>query len=179
VAKAKVLAKVVVKAVKKPSKMGRPSAFKPEFIQQAYKLCLLGATDAKLGDFFGVSEQTVNAWKFANTDFLESITHGKLLADAEVAEALYNRARGYSHKEDDIRTLTLPAGKGSKIVITPTIKHYPPDTQAASLWLRNRQPADWRDKTELQHGNDPVNPLTVHTMSTAALLAIATSKKPE
>ena len=40
-------------------------------------------------------------------------------------------------------------GQGSEIVITPTVKHYPPDTQAASLWLRNRQPQLWRDKTEV------------------------------
>ena len=29
--------------------------------------------------------------------------------------------------------------------------HYPPDTQAASLWLRNRQPAKWRDRQEVNH----------------------------
>ena len=29
-----------------------------------------------------------------------------------------------------------------------TIEH-PPDTQAASLWLRNRQPRLWRDKHEI------------------------------
>jgi hypothetical protein len=33
------------------------------------------------------------------------------------------------------------------------IQHYPPDTQAASLWLRNRQPGKWRDvqKGERDH----------------------------
>ena len=27
--------------------------------------------------------------------------------------------------------------------------HHPPDTAAASLWLRNRQPKLWRDKHEI------------------------------
>jgi DNA-binding XRE family transcriptional regulator len=31
-----------------------------EYDEQARKLCLLGATDAELADFFGVSEQTLN-----------------------------------------------------------------------------------------------------------------------
>jgi hypothetical protein len=31
------------------------------------------------------------------------------------------------------------------------VKCYPPDTAAASLWLRNRQPAKWRDKTDVEH----------------------------
>jgi hypothetical protein len=159
----------------------RPSAYKPEYAEQAYKLCLLGATDKKLGDFFNVSEQTINAWKLARTDFLESITRGKEGADAEIAEALFHRAKGYEHFEDDIRTVTLPAGKGSEIVITPTIKHYPPDTQAASLWLRNRQPKLWRDKTEVTHANDVENPLMppqpVHSLTTEQLIAIASGGK--
>lgn len=127
--------------------VGRPSAYKPEYADQARKLCLLGATDKKMADFFGVSEQTLNAWKTAHPEFLESITRGKEIADAEIAEALFHRAKGYSHPEDDIRTLSMGAA-GSEIVITPTIKHYPPDTQAASLWLRNRQPELWRDKVQ-------------------------------
>ena len=31
--------------------MGRPSKFKPEFIEQAEKLCKLGATDLEMADF--------------------------------------------------------------------------------------------------------------------------------
>ena len=61
------------KAVPKP-KTGRPSSFRPEFAEQAFKLCLLGATDADLADFFHVSEQTVNAWKKAHPDFLGACT---------------------------------------------------------------------------------------------------------
>jgi hypothetical protein len=81
--------------------------------EQAYKLCLLGATDAKLADFFGIAESTVNLWKKAHLSFSESITRGKDRADAEIAEALFHRAKGYSHAEDDIRTVA------AEIVITP------------------------------------------------------------
>lgn len=51
-------------------KIGRPSAYKPEYAEQARKLCLLGHTDAELASFFEVSEQTINAWKHAHPDFL-------------------------------------------------------------------------------------------------------------
>ena len=30
----------------------------------------------------------------------------------------------------------------------PYVEHYPPDTAAASLWLRNRQPKLWRERSE-------------------------------
>lgn len=139
------------KSIQSKSRAGRPSAFRREYCDQAYKLCLLGATDAKLADFFGVSEQTINAWKSAHPKFLESVKRGKEAADAEIAEALFHRAKGYSHLEDDIRTIAVGGGSGSQVVITPTVKRYPPDTQAASLWLRNRQPQLWRDKVEVEH----------------------------
>lgn len=143
------------KEAAKPKAKGRPSLYKPEYAEQAYKLCLLGATDAKLADFFAVNEDTVHEWKKVHTDFSESITRGKEQADAEIAEALFHRAKGYSHPEDDIRTVA------ASIVITPTVKHYPPDTQAASLWLRNRQPALWRDKQDVEHSGNPERPVKV------------------
>ena len=132
--------------LKKPAadhrKSGQPTRFKPEFVEQAYKLCLLGATDAQMASFFGVAEASINAWKHAHPTFLESITRGKLLADAEIAEALFHRARGYSHSATKI---FMPA-MAAEPVYAAYVERFPPDTQAASLWLRNRQPKLWRDK---------------------------------
>ena len=38
---------------------------------------------------------------------------------------------------------------GSVLQVPYQIEH-PPDTQAASLWLRNRQPHRWRDRHEVE-----------------------------
>jgi hypothetical protein len=46
-----------------------------------------------------------------------------------------------------------------EIVMTPTVKRYPPDTAAAIFWLKNRQRAKWRDKIEHDHGVQPDNPI--------------------
>lgn len=73
---------------------GRPSAYRDEFAEHARKLCLLGATDAQLGEFFGVSEQTINAWKVKHETFASALRRGKLEADAAVAQSLYNEAIG-------------------------------------------------------------------------------------
>lgn len=124
---------------------GRPPKYKDEYAEQARKLCLLGATDAELADFFGVTENTIPNWKKAHPEFLGAINEGKAVADANVAERLYERALGYEHAEEKIfQHNGVP-------VRVDTIKHYPPDTQAASLWLRNRQPDKWRDKTDHEH----------------------------
>jgi DNA-binding XRE family transcriptional regulator len=120
--------------------MGRPSSFKHEFAGQAAKLCRLGATDAELADFFAVSEQTINAWKKAHPEFLESLKEGKQLADAEIADKLYQRAQGYTHKAVKI------FNDGGKEMIVGYDEHYPPDTTACIFWLKNRRPDLWRDK---------------------------------
>lgn len=124
---------------------GRPSSYREEYADQGYKLCLLGATDVEMADFFDVSEQTITAWKKAHPQFLASITRGKMLADANVAEKLYHRALGYSH---DAVKIFMPAGV-KEPVYAPYTEHFPPDTPAASLWLRNRQPNKWRDRHEV------------------------------
>jgi hypothetical protein len=125
--------------------MGRPSKYKPEYAEQAAKLCKLGATDAQLADFFGVSVSTVNLWKVEHSEFSESIRVPKGEADERVEQSLYRRALGYEHDEVDIRVV------GGELIQTPIRKHYPPDSTAMIFWLKNRKPAEWRDKQEIEH----------------------------
>jgi len=123
---------------------GRPTRYRKEFIPQAEKLCRLGAIDTDLADFFGVSEQTINAWKKKHPEFLEAINIEKANANAKVKRALFERACGYSH--DDVHISNY---KGD-ITETDIVKHYPPDTAAAFIWLKNRDPENWRDKHEVE-----------------------------
>ena len=122
---------------------GRPTKYLPEISIQAEKLCRLGATDKELADFFDVTEQTINNWKSDFPEFFESLKRGKMAADAEVADKLYQRALGYSHASEKI------FNSDGSILRTDTIEHYPPDTTAAIFWLKNRQPDKWRDKQHI------------------------------
>jgi hypothetical protein len=130
------------------AKAGRPTDYDEAYSDQAYKLCLLGAVDSELADFFAVTEQTINNWKKDHNGFFESIKKGKDIANANVAASMYQKAVGYSHKEDKI------FNNNGEAMIVSTTKHYPPDTQAGSLFLRNRTSVkgaigiNWRDKTE-------------------------------
>jgi len=125
--------------------VGRPTKYKPEYPEQAAKLCRLGATDREMADFFKVNEDTFNNWKLAHPEFAESLKTAKAEADARVIESLYRRALGYSHDEVHISNYQ------GEITMTPIVKHYPPDTVACIFWLKNRQPADWRDRKEIEH----------------------------
>jgi hypothetical protein len=139
-----------------PKPVGRPTSYRPEYAEQAYKLCLLGLTDKEMADIFGVSEQTLNAWKPEFPEFLESIVKGKTIADANVAESLYKRATGYTGTK--VVTANV-AGVISDIKEVPD--YVGPDTQAASLWLRNRQSAKWRDKVDHEISGKDGGPVQV------------------
>lgn len=148
--------------------MARPSKYKPEYSEQALKLCRLGAKDAELADFFHVSEQTINAWKEAYPEFLESLKEGKGLADAEVADKLFKRATGYQHQAVKI---VANANTGQEHIV-PYTEHYPPDTTAAIFWLKNRRPDLWRDKTESQiNANVRTSPADLSDDELAAIAA--------
>jgi len=123
---------------------GRPTKYKAEYAEQSKKLAMLGLTDAQIGDFFSVTEQTINNWKKNHKGFFESLRAGKLIPDAEVACSLFSRANGYSHKEDKIFN-----NNGAPLVVE-TMKHYPPDPTSMIFWLKNRQPELWRDKPDNQ-----------------------------
>lgn len=127
------------------NKGGRPTSFKEEYVKLAYQFCLLGATDKDLASNFDVSESTINKWKLDYPQFSESLKKGKDIADARVADALFNRALGYSHPDVDIRVID------GQIVQTELIKYYPPDPTSGIFWLKNRQKDKWRDKQEIDH----------------------------
>ena len=133
-----------------PDVGGRPTKYLPQYNTQAYKFCLLGATDKQLADFFEVDVSTITEWKLKYPRFSASIKRGKEKADSEIAKSLFHRAKGYSHREDDIKAVSRGSGEGSVIVITPTIKHYPPDTMACIYWLNNRRKkeGDWRHRVD-------------------------------
>ena len=151
------------KKAKTPPKInGRPTKYCKGYEVMAYKLCLLRSTDKELADFFRISEATLNNWKLKHKGFLESLKKGKEEADANVAESLYQRACGYEHPETHISNY--------KGVITQTeiTKHYPPDTAAAFIWLKNR--AGWKDKAEVEHKGTVTLAMAIHK---------ALGKKPE
>lgn len=124
---------------------GRDSKYQPEFNEQARKLCLLGAVDDELADFFGVCVRTIQNWKSEFPAFLHSINEGKVSADAEVADSLYRRATG---EHIVIEKLVKKGDDFEKVSLKQFI---PGEVQAQRLWLLNRRKGNWRDKQEVEH----------------------------
>ncbi len=130
-------------------KDGRPSTYASDYVEQAAKLCALGATDDEMADFFGVHRSTLYRWKLEHPDFCDAIKAGKAIADDRVERSLYQKATGFDYTEE--QAIKVKVGQHEeKVEIVEVRRHAPADTTAAIFWMKNRKPEDWRDKTEVQ-----------------------------
>lgn len=144
---------------------GRPSKYKPEYNQQAYKLTLLGLTLPELATYFEVHFDTLKEWLNKHEEFSASVLKGRDIADGEVTMSFHKRAMGYRYEEvtyekivvkegnsfiseDDVDNEGISVDAYKKKVV---VKEVPPDPGAALNWLKNRQPKKWRDKQEIDH----------------------------
>ncbi len=130
--------------------MARPSKWKDEYLELAYKLALLGCTDKEMADIMEVTEATFNNWKKSKEGLFESLKKGKFEADGNIAQSLYKRAQGY----DVIETREQITKEGT--IYTKTSKHIPADPASIAIWLRNRHPEKWTkgDKSKLNKKED-------------------------
>ncbi|WP_318483860.1 hypothetical protein [Photobacterium leiognathi] len=124
--------------------------FKSEYTKQCLKLCLLGATDQELAEFFEVSRDTIKNWANKHPKFADARHSGKLQADAEVSHKLFQRAIGYKVKKQKV----LPNGN-----IVEYKEELPPETRAIEYWLTCRQRDKWGVKNKLELSGNAENPL--------------------
>ncbi len=118
--------------------------YRHTYPKMAFKFVLLGATCERLAELFNISTVTIAEWQKKYPVFKEAILDGREAADANVAEAMYTRACGYSQIEQKVNVV-----EGS-VVVTDILKHYPPDVNAGKFWLANRQADNWRFTPEIE-----------------------------
>lgn len=125
---------------------GRPTKYREEYNTIAERLALGGYSDERIAQVLGVSKQTFYEWQKKHPDFLDCLMKGKELAVAEVSVSLFKRAKGYETEE--VRQEIDPATK-TITKITKTKKKIPPDTSAATLFLKAKNPKHWNVKQEV------------------------------
>ncbi|WP_199538098.1 hypothetical protein [Emticicia sp. C21] len=93
----------------------------PDFEEQAYNYCLLGATNESLAEFFGVSTTTLKKWMKKYPGFKESVRRGKELTDMKVAASLYKRAIGYNYLQVALEFVKAPPTQTKPKKVTDTV----------------------------------------------------------
>lgn len=147
-----------VKKDRRGGKNGSEKQWDNRFIKMVETLGKAGFIDKQIAETFGVSVQTLHNWKNSKPEFALALKKAKEIANESVIEALYKRATGYSHPETHISVYQ------GRVIKTAMVKHYAPDTTACIFWLKNRQPNDWKDRSEnvLQNPDgSALEPITV------------------
>lgn len=124
------------KLAKRPG--GRPTSFKPEYVEQAYRLTLLGLTLEEMAKVFDVTYATVQEWKSGVCEFSDAIKRGGAIADGMVTDSLFQNATGHAGEK------IFYDHQSGEIVRADT--RHKPDPVSAIFWLKNRQPHIWRDR---------------------------------
>ncbi len=93
----------------------------------------------------GISRHALAYRKQKDPELFHTLKEAKADADARVEKALYQRGIGYTCNDYHISQYN------GVVTVTPFRKHYPPDTTACIFWLKNRKPAEWRDRTQLRN----------------------------
>lgn len=132
-----------------------------------------GLTDKQIAQNIGVTEQTLNVWKKTYPSLFESLKKGKEVVDRQVENALLKRALGYKYDEvtkELAEVKNEDTGAYEKVLIETkrVTKEVQPDTTAQIFWLKNRKPAEWRDRKELDaninHSPTPFQELTTEEL---------------
>ena len=104
-----------------------------------------GLIDEQIAKNMGIALSTLKLWKNGHPAILAALKRGKEVIDIEVENALYKRAIGYTYEE--VKEEEMPDGR---IRRTVTTKEVAGDTTAQIFWLKNRKPAEWRDKQNVE-----------------------------
>ena len=114
--------------------------FKPEFVEQAQKLCAFGVTDVALADFFKVSRPTVTRWKAQQPGFSQAIEAGRNSAAKRIKNRPYYRV---SYSFDVVKIFSRGNGRVKRVPYRCIFR------------LVNRRSAEWPDKSdpEMNHAN--------------------------
>ena len=102
-----------------------------------------GLTEEQIAENMGICRDTLYEWKKQFSDISDTLKKGKEIIDRQVENALLKRALGYEYEE-----ISEKYELGILTERKVTKKQVVPDTTAQIFWLKNRKPADWRDKPE-------------------------------
>lgn len=98
-----------------------------------------GATARQIARKLKVSTATLYDWARKYPEFQIAVEEGRVISDARVTNALYERALGYDATDREI----VHGPDGSVKQVTTTTRHVPGDVRAIIFWLTNRQPKLW------------------------------------
>jgi len=95
----------------------------------------------------GVPARQLRRWIKEHPELRAAIAAGERTTDAQVIQALYNRATGVDVEDSEL-WLEQKDGRGRRKKMKKGKRHLPPNIYAIMFWLRNRLPEQWGDRPD-------------------------------
>jgi len=133
---------------------GRKTLFKDFMFKEGIKLAFHGFTLDQMADFWEVGVTTLRRWLRKYPAFRTALKRAKQEADLKVVKGLYKRACGFKFTEKTYERILIKGnGNGQSdqhqlALVKQIKKYYPPDTAAGFIWMKNREPENWKDVQE-------------------------------
>lgn len=132
-----------------------------------------GLTDEQIASNIGINRDTLYEWKKKYPDISDTLKKGKEIIDIQVENALLKRALGYEFTEVTRERVYNDKTNKFEFKITKKVaKEVQPDTTAQIFWLKNRKPAEWRDRKDID-ANINMNKNPYEGLTREQLLKIA------
>jgi len=137
---------------------GRPSKYDPSIHdEEVERLASDGLIDAEIARRMGIAYSTLREWRDTHDGFSAALKRGHAKVDNEVANSLYNRARGMFVTEKK----TVDDGNSVRI---ETTDKWVCDTTAQIFWLTNRQRDEWKRMQSTEVSGPEGKPLVVKVL---------------
>lgn len=140
---------------KKPGKRGRHGKY-GEWITEDGLLKVQGwardgLSNEQIAHNIGINQDTLYEWQKRFPEFSDALKKGKEVVDREVENALLKRAMGYETVEEVEEPVEDKETGEVQMRVTKRVKkQVAPDVTAQIFWLKNRKPAEFRDKHDVE-----------------------------
>lgn len=147
----KIAPRAVKKFKKNKSNAGRKTKYHEDFPLLAQDLARRGMIDKEICKKLGISTESFYLYLRTYPEFADALKEGKKPVDVMVENALLKRAQGFEYEEihAEFRPQDKDDKKAKPIVVKKIQKIVVPDTTACIFFLKNRRPALWKDKHNL------------------------------
>ena len=115
-----------------------------------------GLSTEQIAHNIGIATTTLRDWMGKFNLISEAIKRGKAPVDFEVENALYKSAIGYTvkvKKAIKVKTKKQLKDKGmieeEHVELVDEEQYIEPKTAAQIFWLKNRKPAEWQDRRQI------------------------------
>ena len=110
-----------------------------------------GLSNEQIAHNIGINKDTLYEWQKRFSDFSDALKKGKEVVDREVENAMLKRALGYEYDEVTQEPVTDKDTGITEMRVTKVVtKQIVPDVTAQIFWLKNRKPAEYRDKHDVE-----------------------------